>query len=79
MAYVVGSAAEAPAAMCRQSVREFDAGVDDLTNSSSNPVLRVPAAIITLPFSIVAGCVEGTIYAIRYHQSNENAPPNLQK
>lgn len=79
LAYVVGSVAEAPAAMCRQSVREFDAGVEDLTNNSSNPILKVPAAIISLPFSIVAGCVEGTIYAIRYHQSNESAPANLQK
>lgn len=79
LAYVVGSVAEAPAAMCRQSVREFDAGVEDLTNNSSNPILRVPAAIISLPFSIVAGCVEGTIYAIRYHRSNESAPANLQK
>jgi hypothetical protein len=47
-----------------------------LTNDSPNPILRVPAAIITLPFSIFAGCIEGGIYATRY-RNGDNAPSNM--
>lgn len=77
-ANLAGTAIEIPAAMCRQSARELDAGVKDLTNDSSNPMLRVPAAVISLPFCLFAGCVEGALYAVRYRQ-NDNAPPNIAK
>jgi len=76
---IVGAAVEAPAAMCRQSAREFDAGVKDLTNDSSNPLLKAPAMLITLPFSIAAGCVQGAIYALRYQRNDTNAPDNLRR
>lgn len=78
LAYIAGSAAEAPAAVYRQSARELDAGVKDLTNDSTSPVLRVPATLISLPFSIVAGCVEGALYAVRYRNSN-NCPDNMKR
>lgn len=78
LSYLAGTAAEAPAAMYRQSARELDAGVKDLTNHSSNPIIRIPATIISLPFCIFAGCVEGTIYAVRYRQTDD-CPANMKK
>ena len=78
IAYTAGAIAEAPGAMWRQSAREMDAGVDALTFNSKSKLVRVPAAIISLPFWLFAGCVEGTIYAARYYES-DNAPGNMKK
>lgn len=78
VAGAAGAFAETPAAICRQSKREIKNGVKDFTNNSSSPLLRVPAVIVSVPFGIAAGCVEGTIYAFRYRK-HDNAPDNMKK
>lgn len=79
LGYIAGSAAEVPVAICRQSAREFDAGVRDLTNDSDNPLLKAPAMLISLPFSLAAGCLQGAVYAVRYHANDGDAPENMRK
>jgi hypothetical protein len=68
---------DSPAEMYRNSVTEFHAGVADMTNNSQRKSLKVPAAIITLPFSMAAGCAEGISTAFKYGKTGEPAPDRV--
>lgn len=62
---LMGAMIEAPQDMYRHSVSELHQGVDDMTNKSSNPYMRFPATVISLPFCMTAGCVEGALQAFK--------------
>lgn len=70
---------DAPGAIYRKSVSEFHAGVRDMTNNSSSPMVVVPATILSLPFSAVAGCVEGTLEAFRGGDATDAKPEVARK
>ncbi len=61
---IVGSILVVPQSIYHHSINEFHVGLKDLTNDSSNPCLVIPAAMITAPFSVAAGCVEGAASAL---------------
>jgi hypothetical protein len=67
----------APGEMYRASVNEFHSGLNDLTNNGSKRLLVMPAAMLTLPFSIAAGCAEGASSAIKYERTGEPAPAKV--
>lgn len=61
---IAGTIVGVPKSMYRSSVKEFHEGLKDMTNDSTNPCLVIPAAMITAPFSVAAGCVEATASAL---------------
>jgi hypothetical protein len=67
----------APGEMYRATVNEFHTGLKDLTNNSTNSLLVMPAAVLTLPFSVVAGCAEGVSSAVKYEKTGDVAPTKV--
>lgn len=57
--FVVGT----PIAITRCAIKQTKAGTRDLVGDSHNPLLVVPAAIISIPFGAMGGPFEGVGYA----------------
>ena len=55
----MGAMVSAPGSIARESMSEWKAGVQDMTNGSSNPCMVIPSALICVPFCATAGVVEG--------------------
>ncbi|MBZ0187655.1 MAG: hypothetical protein K8F91_15520 [Candidatus Obscuribacterales bacterium] len=62
--FAVGAVVGMPIAIARRTYHQTRQGSRDLIGESRNPLLVVPTTILSLPFAIMGGPVEGFGYAI---------------
>lgn len=73
--FALGAIVGTPVAIVRRTVAETIAGNQDIIRDSTNPILVIPATIITLPFSVPAGACEGVYRGVKNSWLNSSKNP----